>query len=133
MDPRIERAQQLYWEITRLTDLGAHRKRRSKLIEMAQVHEERALELLKEGDPDGWVDLFAAITAWAKAGCREDVRRLVAAGRTAASQFGSGDAKIREQLDELEEWADDLTMTIVPSLRDYDRRLPSLRWEAALA
>ena len=91
------------------------------------------MELLEEGDPDGWVDLFAAITAWAKAGCREDANRLVAAGRSAASQFGSGEAKIHQQLDELEEWADDLTMTIVPSLRDYDRRLPSLRWEAALA
>jgi hypothetical protein len=131
MDPRIERAQQLYWEITRLTDLGAHRKRHSKLIEMAQVHEERALELLEEGDPDGWVDLFAAVTAWAKAGCREDANRLVSAGRSTASQFGSGEATIHDQLDELEEWADELTT--VPSLRDYDRPLPNLRLEAALA
>ena len=98
MDPRIERAQQLYWEITRLTDLGAYRMRRSKLIEMAQMHEERALELLEEGDPDGWVDLFAAITAWAKAGCREDVGRLVAAGRSAASQSGSGEATIHRAI-----------------------------------
>ena len=131
MDPRIERAQQLYWEITRLREFGAHRKTRSKLIEMAQVHEERALELLAEGNPEGWADLFAAITAWAKAGCREDVSRLLAEGRSTASQFGSGEATIHEQLDELEEWADELT--IVPSLRDYDRRLPSLRLEAALA
>ena len=131
MDPRIEQAQQLYWEITRLREFGAHRKTLSKLIEMAQVHEERALELLAAGDPEGWVDLFAAITAWAKAGCREDADRLLAEGRSTASQFGSGEASIHEQLDELEEWADELT--VVPSLRDYDRRLPNLRLEAALA
>jgi len=131
MDPRIERAQQLYWEITRLREFGAHRKTRSKLIEMAQVHEERALELLAEGNPEGWVDLFAAITAWAKAGCREDLSRLLEEGRSTASQFGSGEATIHEQLDELEDWADG--QTVVPSLRDYDRRLPSLQLEAALA
>ncbi|MCY2994993.1 MAG: hypothetical protein NTY19_45095 [Planctomycetota bacterium] len=105
MDPRIEQAQQLYWEITRLTDLGAHRKKRSKLIEMAQVHEDRAVELLANDDPEGWVDLFAGITAWAKAGCREDASRLIAAGRSTASQFGSGEGTIHGQLAELQEWA----------------------------
>ena len=130
MDPRIEQSQQLYWEITRLTDLGAHRKKRSTLIEMAQVHEDRAVELLANGDPEGWVDLFASITAWAKAGCREDVSRLIAAGRLAAGQFGSGEATIHGQLDELQEWADGLA--IMPSLRSYDRPLPSWPLEAAL-
>jgi hypothetical protein len=131
MDPRIERAQLLYWEITRLREIGAYRKTRSKLIEMAELHEERALELLAKGDPDGWVDLFAAITAWAKAGCGEDSNRLVAAGRLAADQFGNGEANLHQQLDELQEWADGLK--VVPSLRDYDRPLPSRRRETALA
>jgi hypothetical protein len=131
MDPRIERAQQLYWEITRLREFGAHRKTHSKLVEMAQVHEERALELLAENDPDGWVDLFAAITAWAKAGCREDANRLLVAGRSSTGHFGSGEDNLHRQLDELQEWADGLTT--VPSFRDYDRPLPSLRMETALA
>ena len=35
-----------------------------QLLEMARLHEERACELLQAGDPDGWTDLFAAVTAW---------------------------------------------------------------------
>ena len=53
--PRIERAQQLYWEMLVCVSLGRIRKTRSKLIEMAQVHEERARDLLAKGDPEGWV------------------------------------------------------------------------------
>ena len=129
MDRRIEQAQQLFWEVGRLRDEGLHRAALPRLVKMAGLHEERALELLGNRAADGWADLYAAITAWGEAGHRGDAERLVAVGRRRSALFGEGSQNILCQLDDLAVWLDSLH--IVPSLGDFARPLPAMAPEAA--
>jgi hypothetical protein len=106
MDPRVERAQQLFWEVEALRKNGVCPAALPQLLEMARLHEERARELLQVGDVDGWTDLFAAITAWGEARQRGETERLLAVGRGFAAALGSGKAKVEEELCQLEAWLD---------------------------
>ncbi len=129
MDLEINHAQQLFWEISRLRDQGIHRLAARKLGEMAQIHEERALRLLQDREPDGWPDLYAAITAWGEAGRKSDAHRLIAEGRRLCASFPNGQENINCQLNELDDWLD--SVRVVPSLSDFARPLPAIAVEAA--
>ncbi len=122
MDERVERAQRLFWEISRLREAGATRLAAHKLAEMAQLHEDRAIELLEASRPDGWVDIYSAITAYGDSGRRQDAERLIKRGRTLADLFASGKENVVSQLNELAAWLD--TLHVVPSLGDFARALP---------
>lgn len=104
MDPRVERTQQLYWEVESLRKQGVYPVAVPQLLEMARLHEERARELLQAGDPDGWTDLFAAVTALGEARQRSEANRLLAAGREFAARLGSMQAGIEEELRQLQIW-----------------------------
>jgi hypothetical protein len=124
MDPRVEKAQQLFWEISVLRQQGAQRATLQKLTRMSRLHEERALELLSSSNADGWTDLYAAITAWGEAGARSEADRLLHKGREMAAWFRPGQENIEKELDQLEAWLDSLR--VVPSLWEFDQSLPPL-------
>jgi hypothetical protein len=129
MDPQVKQAQQLFWEIGRLREQGMHRLAVRKLAQMARIHEELARRLLQEREPDGWADLYAAVTAWGETGRKHDAHRLILEGRRLSALFPSGSENIERQLNELEDWLESLR--VVPSLSDFDRPLPAIPVEAA--
>jgi hypothetical protein len=129
MDHRVNQAQQLFWEIGRLHEQGLHRLAVRKLAQMAKIHEERALQLLQDREPDGWADLYAAITAWGEAGHKSDAHRLIVQGQALSALFSEGRVNIERQLIELEEWLE--LLRVVPSLSDFARALPAIPVEAA--
>lgn len=129
MDTRVERTQQLFWETQELRRRGAERAAVPRFREMAQLYEARANDLLVANDPDGWIDLYAAITAWAEAGARTDADRLISVGRRLAVKFSSGQCEIQQQLDDLACWLDSLR--VVPSLGDFSRPVPEFPVTAA--
>jgi hypothetical protein len=124
MDPRVERAQQLFWEIEALRKKGGSAAAMPQLVEMARLHEERARELLQAGDPDGWTDLFAAVTAWGEARQRSDADRVLAAGRGFAHSLGDEKASVENELRRLEEWQDSLPAAPGPLASDGTAALP---------
>jgi len=83
-----------------------------KLIDMAQLHEERGRELLLRRDFDGWTDWFAAITAWAEAGRLRDARRLVAQGYHFVGSFVTARDDIEHHLGELDAWMGSLSFDV---------------------
>jgi hypothetical protein len=89
---------------------------------MAQLHEERARELLGRSDPDGWTDLYAAISARAEAGSRLEAYKLICYGRERADALPRGRENVLEELDRVETWVSELK--VLPSLRDFARLLP---------
>lgn len=95
---------------------------------MARLHEERARELLGRQDADGWIDLFAAITAWGEAGSEPRARLLLQLGEQAARDLEGGDTLL-EEIDRLERWLG--TLCVVPALEDFARRLPPFKRDAA--
>jgi hypothetical protein len=129
MDARVEQAQRLFWEISLLRQYGAARAALPKLTEMARLHEKRAIELLDQADSDGWIDFYAAITAWGEAGQKADADRLLQEGHRRAIQFPYGRENIDQQLNALRAWLNDLR--VLPSLRDFARPLPTLPVHAA--
>lgn len=124
MDPREEQAQQLFWEIEMLRREGAERAAVPRLRKMAVLHQERAWELLSKGDPNGWIDLYAAITAWGEAGMKSEASHLITQGRQAVNMLPEGRINLEEQLNELQTWLD--ALLVVPSLTDFDRPLPPI-------
>jgi len=108
MDPRVERAQQLFWEVEALRRKGVYPAALPRLLEMARLHEERACELLQAGDPDGWTDLFAAVTAWGEARRRDEANRLLTRGHEFVVVPGAKQAAIETELRRLEAWLDAL-------------------------
>jgi len=104
MDRCVEQAQRLFWEIKNLREQGACRLVTRKLVEMAHLHENRARELLARQDPYGWTDLYAAITAWAEAGCINEAFKLVREGRDLSSSLPEGNENVDRQLAELDHW-----------------------------
>ncbi len=131
MDPRVERAQQLFWEIAMLKRERAFRPCIEKLVEMATLHEDRAFELLQCLASDGWTELYAAITAWGEAGSRHEAERLIEFGRSRAGLLLAGEGAVHDQLAELESWLDGIR--VLPSLRDFDRPLPKMGMMAGAA
>ncbi|MHB1556811.1 MAG: hypothetical protein ACYC61_04935 [Isosphaeraceae bacterium] len=114
MDPRIDRAQRLYWDI-----YGAGTTPRAgcldELMEMAELHEGIARDRLDRGDGTGWIDWYAALTALGDAGRIEDARRLVAEGRRRADAFLSSKTAIERELSEFESWLRTKTDTNEPA------------------
>lgn len=108
MDPRVERAQQLFWEVEALRKKGVYPVALPQLLEMARLHEERACELLQAGDPDGWTDLFAAVTAWGEARRRDEADRLLTRGRAFVAAPGAKQTAVGTELRRLEAWLDAL-------------------------
>ena len=103
MDPRIERAQELYWRVYgtgRTPEPGCL----SELVEIAQLHEGIARDRLDRGDDRGWIDWFAALTALGDAGRIEDAHCLIAEGRRRADEFIAARPAIERELSELEKW-----------------------------
>ena len=90
-----------------------------QLLEMARLHEERARELLQAGDPDGWTDLFAAVTARGEARQRAEADRLLTAGREFAASLHQDEANVVEELSQLKEWLD--LLPPAPSVPTPDR------------
>ena len=108
MDPRVERTQQLYWEVEAFRQKGVYPAALPQLLEMARLHEERARELLQAGDPAGWTDLFAAVTAWGEARRRIDADRVLTAGHGFAASLGPNKANVEKELRQLETWLNSL-------------------------
>jgi hypothetical protein len=129
MDQRIDQAQKLFWEVSRLRESGLHRLAVRKLVQMAAVHEARAMELLRTAQADGWADLYAAVTAWGDAGHRNEANALIEQGRELLTLFPDGTQNIEQQLNELGAWLESLR--VVPSLGDFARPLPAIPVEAA--
>jgi hypothetical protein len=119
MDPRVKRAQQLFWEIEALREKGVYPAALPKLLEMAQLHEGQARELLRAGNPDGWTDLFAAVTARGAARQRTEAKRLLTAGHEFAAALNQDEANIVAELSQLKVWLDSLPPA--PSIPTSDR------------
>ena len=117
MDVRVEQSQRLFWEIARLRKAGATRLAAQKLAEMARLHEDRAIELLEAGQPEGWVDMYSAITAYGDGGRRRDAEKLIERGRMLAGRLVSGKENVVAQLDEIASWLD--ALRVMPSLGDF--------------
>jgi hypothetical protein len=131
-DPRVERTQRLFWEICQQREFsGGCRMVTRKLNEMAHLHEARGRELLSQGEPDGWIDWYAAITAWAEAGGFKKAELLIQDGRHLAASFADGQENILQQLNELESWMNSLHTKTIPALMDFARQLPTYPVEAA--
>jgi len=109
MDSRIERAQQLFWEIEAVRQNGVYPAALAQLLEMARLHEEGARELLQAGNSDGWTDLFAAVTAWGEARQRSEADRLLAVGRGFAVAMGPDNEGVGNELHRLAVWLDTLS------------------------
>jgi hypothetical protein len=128
MDPRIKRAQELYWRTygPGHTPQTAHW---SDLVEMAGLHEAIARDRLGQGDALGWIDLYAAVTVWGDAGRLQHGHSLICWGRERAPEFASMEDDILRELSELERWLEQKHVFIeVPEVirrsladRDVDR------------
>lgn len=125
MDPRAEEAQALLWRAEALKRLGAGRKAQQALLEMARLHEELAFDRLGRGDPGGWIDLYAAVSAFGQAGERLQAERSMLRARELASQLPDRDARegVTRELDAHARWLDELR--VLPGLAELARRIPS--------
>jgi hypothetical protein len=109
MDPRAKEAQSLFWELADpLGQLDAPERIR-KRVRMAELHESLGRELLRRGDLDGWIDIFAGITAWGKAGRVDESLRMIAEGRGLARSFPEQERGLLKELDNLESWLKELS------------------------
>lgn len=106
MDPRATRAQELFFEIQANRRTGSVDQLGRQLVEMAKLHEELSLDLFADGNPDAFVDLYAAITAWGEAGEKSKAQRLIDLGRQWALTLKDGRTTIEEQLAEMQAWMD---------------------------
>jgi hypothetical protein len=104
VDPRVEQAQTLFWEIEALRRDGRMNEASPRLQAMALLHEQRAIELLEARDAEGWVDLFAAVTAFADAGLVDRAARLLLHGRELLERFKAGRSAVLSELQATEEW-----------------------------
>ncbi len=128
-DARAQEAQELFWQVETLRSLRvSHRAIAPKLVRMAQLHEDRARELLNQQCSAGWIDLFAAITAWGEAGREPCARDLLLFGTQLAQGFDGRDSLL-DELGHLKSWLTGLR--VVPALEDFARRLPPFQREAA--
>lgn len=106
MSDRAERAQKLYWEVEALRALRAERKSVvPKLIEMGELHESLGRELLPQGRHNGWIDLFAAVTAWAEAGRFERATSLLDWSLREVPRF-DGTENLQREIARMRAWVD---------------------------
>jgi len=103
MDPRIDRTQQLYWQVYG-TSTAPRAGCDNELSEMAQLHEAIARDRLDRGDATGWIDWYAALTVLGDVGRIEDARSLIAEGRRRADEFLDLKSAIEQELSEFENW-----------------------------
>lgn len=104
MDPRAQEAQDLLWELADpLVQLDATERLR-KRVRMAELHESLGRELLQRGDLDGWINFFAGITAWGKAGLVDEARRMIGEGRRLAGGFPGQEPRLLQEFDDLASW-----------------------------
>jgi hypothetical protein len=103
MDPRVNRAQELYWRTYGIGGIpqAGHR---GDFVEMAGLHEAIARDLLDRGDALGWIDLYAAVTVWGDAGRLQHAHSLISWGRSQALEFPYMEDDITSELSELERW-----------------------------
>lgn len=66
------------------------------------------MELLEAHDPDGWTDLYAAVTAWGEARRRPEADRVLNAGCRFAAPLGPTGAGVEKELRQLAAWLDSL-------------------------
>ena len=107
MKAKATQAQELLWEIWALRESGDTQGAALKSRKMARLHEELAKDALEAQSPHGWPDLFAAITAWGKAGTVADrmhAASLLDYGYILAQVMGGDRTAVRAQLKELLEW-----------------------------
>jgi hypothetical protein len=129
MDQRAEAAQRLFWEIEALRRLGVpHKAIVPRLAEMAELHEARGRELLDGVDPDGWIDLLAAITAWGEAGYHNRAYSLLQWAKEASAHF-EGTASLLEEIRNMEKWLAELP--VLPTLAEFAQATPAFDLEAA--
>lgn len=112
MDPRVSKAQQLFWETAALKKKGELSAARPKFAEMGKLHQDRAEELLQAGDADGWIDFYAAVTAWGEAGEITRAKDLILQGEQLASTFPDGQDNIRTELADLGKWLGNLPIPL---------------------
>ena len=125
MDPRAEEVQALLWRTEALKRLGAGRKAQQALAEMARLHEELAFDRLGRGDPDGWIDLYAAVSAFGEAGERLQAQRCMLRARELASQLLDRDVRegVTRELDAHTHWLNELR--VLPGLAELARPIAS--------
>jgi hypothetical protein len=122
MDPRARRAQQLYWEVEELRRHNAAAAALAKTMEMARLHEALSIELLEQRNPDGWPDLFAAVTAWADAGRKGTALGLIRRGQRWTEGLVEGRDNVLAELESLRRWVN--ALVVVPSLLDLGQQVP---------
>jgi hypothetical protein len=116
MDPRVDRAQQLYWLVYG-SGTTPQPGRSEELLEMARLHEEIARDRLEQADGRGWIDLYAAVTSWGNAGRLRDAQDLISEARRWAHRFPAMQDDIIREILELESWLDKEALFInIPAL-----------------
>jgi hypothetical protein len=125
-DNRVVEAQALFFVIDDLRLRGAESAAVPLLRRMARLHEDRARELLGQSkrDPDGWPELYAAITAAAEAGNKNWALDMIQYGRDVARNVQLGGDEIAAELERLKAWLE--TLHVVPSLGELDRPIPPI-------
>jgi hypothetical protein len=101
----MERAQELYWLVYG-TGTVPQPERLNELLEMAQLHEDIARDRLGRDDASGWIDLYAAVTAWGDAGRLRHARSLISEARQWAGRFPAMHHDIKRELLEHDRWLD---------------------------
>jgi len=94
------KAQAIFWECEKLrNDLA------KKLREMARLHADLAYEMIGRGNPDGFIDLHAAIAAYGEAQDFAEAERLIAEGDRQAKTFsGRAYKHLQSELDRAAIW-----------------------------
>ncbi len=103
-DQRADDAQALFWQIQRARGEGrGDAEVRDLLCKMADLHEALSKDRIAAGNPTGWIDLLAAVTALRDAGEPHRARRLICLGRELMSSWPKEVCAVLEsQLAELE-------------------------------
>jgi hypothetical protein len=122
-DDRFRETQQLRFEIELLRSVGNASAARPLLRREAELREELAREQLARGEPDGWIDLLAAVTAWTHFGSPTHARGLLSFGQNTAMKLLEGSETVTSQLAELECWIS--TQRVLPALSEYAISLPA--------
>jgi hypothetical protein len=101
----MERAQELYGLVYG-TGGVPQPGRMNELLEMARLHEEIARDRLGRDEASGWIDLYAAVTAWGDAGRLRHAKALISEARQWVGRFPAMQPAIKRELREHERWLD---------------------------
>jgi len=126
----MDRTQFIYWQIETLEHLGAMRRAYALEVEAANLHEQRSKRLLVTNDPNGWIDLFAAVTYWGKSGHHVHAHRLLSEAEQAATGLVDGRDNLTTEISRLQSWL--RSLNVVPALSDLAvQSLPAMPRMAA--